>query len=106
MNNSNVKPCLDIDPDDQALSGNLSGLTQLRDAIDRVLVEGKQSELIGNGETGIEIVVLDELLEEQPLNQSWKHYLLIWLLAAFLCSVPLAAIFGYYHLLKFLKHLL
>ncbi|MGL4400071.1 MAG: hypothetical protein ACRCXD_09405 [Luteolibacter sp.] len=106
MNNPNEKPCLDIDPDRQALSGNLSALKQLRNAIDQILENGKQSEIIGNGETGIELVVLDESLEDQPLAHSWKDRLLIWLLAALVYSIPLAAIFGYYQFLKLLKHLL
>ena len=106
MNNPNEKPCLDIDPDHQALSGNLSALKQLRDAIDQILEKGKQSEIIGNGEAGIELVVLDESLEDQPLARSWKDRFLIWLLAALVYSIPLAAILGYYHFIKFLKHLL
>jgi hypothetical protein len=106
MNNPNTKPCLDIDPDHQALSGNLSALKQLRDAIDQILEEGKQSEIIGNGETGIELIMLDESLTDQPIDQSWKIRLMIWLIVAFACSIPVAAIFGYYHFFKFLKHLL
>ena len=106
MKDLNETPFLEIDPDHQALTGNLSALKQLRDAIGQIVDKGKKSELIGNGKTGIELIILDESLEGQPLKKSWKHRLLAWLLVALLCSIPFAALFGYYNIFKILIHFL
>jgi len=86
--------------------GNRSGLELLRNAIGQVLEGGETSALIGDGENGIEMVELDETPPAESSPKTLKQRAIFYAIVGLVCTVPFAAIYGFYHFIKLLIQIL
>lgn len=107
METSERKPWLDAGDDNlHTLFGNRTGLEELRNSIDRVLLEDELSALIGDGTLGIENVELDETPASKSSEKTKGERVISIIVATIFYALCLAAIFGLYHFLKLLLEFL
>ncbi len=107
MNPNPQKPWIDAGEEHiHTLYGNREGLLLLQKTISQLLDGEETRAVVGDGESGIEMIELDDRPPGETSPTPVKQNIIFYIIVGLTFTMPFATIYGFYHLIKLLINLL